>query len=158
MLQPITKDNFPQMLGRFTTGELENLIQKFPYFQQAHLLLAKKYQQENNPKFDQQLQLAALYTQDRELLFTLFHQNNYAIPENKPKVEVALQVKQEPIELALPEVAEDEKSILVEARESIPETVVEAVKDIEVTPIIDKQEEPETEVVEAVSKIGRAHV
>ncbi|MDB5284697.1 MAG: hypothetical protein JWO06_3772 [Bacteroidota bacterium] len=60
------------MMERFTTVELENLVEKFPYFQQAHLLLAKKYQQENDARFDQQLQIAALYTQDRELLFTLF--------------------------------------------------------------------------------------
>ncbi len=74
MLQQITHENFNQMLGRFTTTELEQLLEKSPYFQQAHLLLAKKYQQENSPKFDQQLQLAALYTQDRELLFRIFHE------------------------------------------------------------------------------------
>ncbi len=64
------------MLGRFTTAQLEHLVEKFPSFQQAYLLLAKKYQDENNPKFDQQLQLAALYTNDRELLYSIFHQKN----------------------------------------------------------------------------------
>lgn len=59
-------------VNRFTTAELEGLVARSPYFQQAHLLLAKKYQLEGNPKFDQQLQLAALYTRDRELLFELF--------------------------------------------------------------------------------------
>ncbi len=73
MLQQINTENFQQMLSQFSTGELEGMIEKFPYFQQAHLLLAKKYQQENSPKFDQQLQLAALYIQDRELLYTLFN-------------------------------------------------------------------------------------
>ena len=64
------------MLGQFTTTELEGMLEKFPYFEQAHLLLAKKYQQENSPKFDQQLQLAALYIQDRELLYTLFNEKS----------------------------------------------------------------------------------
>ncbi len=64
------------MLSQFSTTELEGMVEKFPYFQQAHLLLAKKYQQENSPKFDQQLQLAALYIQDRELLYSLFNEKN----------------------------------------------------------------------------------
>ena len=76
MLQQINKENFNQMLGQFSTAELEGMLEKFPYFQQAHLLLAKKYQQENSPKFDQQLQLAALYIQDRDLLYSLFNERN----------------------------------------------------------------------------------
>jgi hypothetical protein len=75
----LSKENFNQTLSQFSTSELENLIEKFPYFQQAHLLLAKKYQQQSNPKFDQQLQLAALYTQDRELLFSIFNEKEIAI-------------------------------------------------------------------------------
>lgn len=75
----LSKENFNQTLNQFSTTELENLIEKFPYFQQAHLLLAKKYQQQSNPKFDQQLQLAALYTQDRELLFSIFNEKEIAI-------------------------------------------------------------------------------
>jgi hypothetical protein len=78
MLEQINKENFQHMLGRFDTNQLESMIEKFPYFQQAHLLLAKKYQQQNNPKFDQQLQLAALYIQDRELLYDLFNEKNTA--------------------------------------------------------------------------------
>jgi len=74
MLEQINKENFKHMLAQFSTPELEGMIEKFPYFQQAHLLLAKKYQQENSPKFDQQLQLAALYIQDRELLYSLFNE------------------------------------------------------------------------------------
>lgn len=79
MLQQINTENFQQMLSQFSTTELEGMIEKFPYFQQAHLLLAKKYQQENNPRFDQQLQLAALYIQDRELLYNLFNEKNVAV-------------------------------------------------------------------------------
>lgn len=72
MLQ-LTVHNFNEMLGRFSTAELESLLARSPYFQQAHLLLAKKYQLERNPKFDEQLQLAALYTNDRELFYTIFN-------------------------------------------------------------------------------------
>lgn len=74
MLEVVNKQNFNELLGRFSASELETLIEKFPYFQHAHLLLAKKYQQQNNPRFDQQLQLAALYTQDRELFYAIFNE------------------------------------------------------------------------------------
>ena len=86
MLEQINQENFQHMLNQFSTNELESMIEKFPYFQQAHLLLAKKYQQENSPKFDQQLQLAALYVQDRELLYELFSEKTGAI---QSKTEVA---------------------------------------------------------------------
>ena len=76
----LDKENFNQTLNRFSTSELETLVEKFPYFQQAHLLLAKKYQQQNDPRFDQQLQLAALYTQDRDLLFSIFNEKAIAMP------------------------------------------------------------------------------
>lgn len=83
MLQ-LTVHNFNDMLGRFTTAELENLLARSPYFQQAHVLLAKKYQLERNPKFDEQLQMAALYTNDRELFYAIFNQSNVV---EKPKAE-----------------------------------------------------------------------
>lgn len=94
----LNKDNFNQTLARFSTSELETLVEKFPYFQQAHLLLAKKYQQQSNPKFDQQLQLAALYTQDRELLFSIFNEKVTAPTFTQPKAEEIV----EPIVLELP--------------------------------------------------------
>ena len=79
----LNKENFHQTLNRFSTVELETLIEKFPYFQQAHLLLAKKYQQERNPRFDEQLQMAALYTQDRDLLFAIFNEAVVSAPITK---------------------------------------------------------------------------
>lgn len=86
MLSNLTKENFDLSLSRFSTAELERMIEKFPYFHEAHLLLAKKYQDENNNKFDQQLQLAALYTQDRELFYEIFNKTTTA--SVKPETEI----------------------------------------------------------------------
>jgi hypothetical protein len=80
MLQ-ITKENIGTFLNKFSTNELEDMVQQFPYFQQAHILLAKKYQQENNPQFDEQLQLAALYAGNRELLQSLFSISDLPLTE-----------------------------------------------------------------------------
>jgi hypothetical protein len=85
VLQQITKDHFNNLLGKFTTAELESMVTKFPYFQQGQVLLAKKYEQENNHRLDEQLRLAALYTHDRELLFSLFNEKTES-PLYKPPV------------------------------------------------------------------------
>lgn len=113
MLQNINRENFYQTLNRFSTPELENLIQKFPYFHQAHLLLAKKYQQENSAKFDEQLQLAALYTQDRDLLFAIFNETNTTSPviQSIPVIEE--------------EVVTEKEELIVPEEISIPEPVIE---------------------------------
>jgi hypothetical protein len=77
MSQSVNPQNFYEMLNRFTTSQLEELTKQHPFQHELHLLLAKKYQLEKNPAFDEQLQLAAIYAQDRELFFSLF---NEAIP------------------------------------------------------------------------------
>lgn len=88
MLETINKENFNQVLAHFSADELEGLLQKFPYFQQAHLLLAKKYQDQNDPRFDQQLQLAALYTHDRDLFYSVFNPNNLTAPLTAQQAEL----------------------------------------------------------------------
>ncbi|MCW5907114.1 MAG: hypothetical protein KIS94_04590 [Chitinophagales bacterium] len=76
MFSNFSQQNFYELLNRFTVSQLEDMVSKYPFQHETHLLLAKKYQQENHPRFDEQLQLAAIYTQDRELFFSLF--NNFA--------------------------------------------------------------------------------
>ena len=154
----LSKENFNQTLGQFSTTELENLIEKFPYFQQAHLLLAKKYQQQSNPKFDQQLQLAALYTQDRELLFSIFNEKEIAIHvsvqelaeeinaqqfadipvvEEQPVIE---ETKQETVEPVL-EVQQPKVELAVDAKaEEVIETKEQVVTRIELEPLTDSSE------------------
>jgi hypothetical protein len=78
MLPSVTTQNFYEILNKFTTPQLEELAKQHPFQHELHLLIAKKYQQEKNPAFDEQLQLAAIYAQDRDLFFSLF---NEAIPE-----------------------------------------------------------------------------
>lgn len=115
------------MLNRFTTAELESLLARSPYFQQAHLLLAKKYQLEHNPKFDEQLQMAALYTNDRQLFYTIFNQAVASVQTNAPIVEVTTIVEQ-----VEPQVLQQETIEPVAEPEPLVEEIVERG---EVTPI-----------------------
>jgi len=116
------------MLSQFSTAELEGMIEKFPYFQQAHLLLAKKYQLENSPRFDQQLQLAALYIQDRELLYSLFNEKNAIKPAAETVViNTPAQEEKVTIETVEPEAKPQQEAIVVKQQEVIAE-VAEPVK------------------------------
>src|ERR1700679_511711 len=135
MLQPITKENFKVLITQYSTAELENMVVKFPYIREAHVLLAKRYQLENNPKFDQQLQLAALYADDRELLFTLFADRSYeeSIFEGVT-VNVEPEVKKE--------VATEEPE-MVRPVEQIPTEEIQPIETIELAPVTEeKVEEP----------------
>ncbi len=132
-MEQLSKENFYQLLSRFTTPELEGLVQKFPYFHQAHLLLAKKYQQENNPRFDEQLQMAALYTQSRELFYDIFHEQLR---------------KEEPVSAFIPEVVEPVKDFVAPETSAAPEkeTVI-----AEISTTISEVETPGTETLETVT-------
>jgi hypothetical protein len=52
-----------------TVNQLKDIIQLYPYFQTAHILLAKALQEQNNIDFDRVLKLAAVYAGDRSVLF-----------------------------------------------------------------------------------------
>ena len=49
--------------------ELEKIQKSYPYFSTAHVLLAKMYQEKNDHRFADQLQQAALYVNNRHVLY-----------------------------------------------------------------------------------------
>ena len=138
------------------------------------MLLAKKYQQQSNPKFDQQLQLAALYTQDRELLFSIFNEKEIAIHVSVQQLteeinaqkfsEVAVIEEQSVVEETKPEsiepVLEEQQTAIELAVEETAEEVI-AQKKIEVTrtgfePVTDNAEPLITELEKEFS-VAEAH-
>lgn len=61
----------PEGIAVDATAELEALVQEFPYFQAAHLLLLKHYKQQNSSRFNRQLRRAATLVPSRVQLFKL---------------------------------------------------------------------------------------
>jgi tetratricopeptide (TPR) repeat protein len=59
----------PAMRKEISIEELEKIQQSYPYFSTAHVLLAKMYQEKNDHRFADQLQQAALYSNDRQVLY-----------------------------------------------------------------------------------------
>lgn len=80
----MTKEQFIQLLRKPATinlnlvSELEDITERFPYYQNAHLLLAKQYQGHENIRFESYLRKASAYAPDRTVLYRLIKEE---IPE-----------------------------------------------------------------------------
>ena len=66
-------------VSRQMIGEVYELINIFPYFQSAHLLLLKGLQNITDVKFENQLRNSAIYIADREVLY--YRLNTKPFPE-----------------------------------------------------------------------------
>lgn len=71
--------NEPGKAGPETVSSLQELINEFPYFQSAHLLLARTMKEQEHIRYERQLKLAAAYAPDRKVLFSLIHKLNDAV-------------------------------------------------------------------------------
>ena len=60
---------------RQTIGEIRELLDIFPYFQSAHMLLLKGLNNTSDIKFESQLKKSAIYVADREVLYHLINDN-----------------------------------------------------------------------------------
>lgn len=96
MLESVNRQNFYDQLNRFSTSQLEDLTKQYPYQHELQLLLAKKYQLEDNPAFDEQLQIAAIYAQDRELFYSLFNEKQQEFVTEEPVKVVQVESDNEP--------------------------------------------------------------
>jgi tetratricopeptide (TPR) repeat protein len=66
-------------LNRQLIGEVYELIDIFPYFQTAHLLLLKGLQNSADVKFENQLRNSAIHIADREVLYYLLKRKTAAV-------------------------------------------------------------------------------
>jgi hypothetical protein len=58
----------PELLAADESQDLETLLQDYPYFSAAQLLLTVKYKQQNSSRFNRQLQRAAAHLPDKNVL------------------------------------------------------------------------------------------
>ncbi len=86
----MNKDDFLRLLSldtpfdRTITGEINEIVNTFPYFQTAHLLLLKGLRETSDVKFESQLKSSAIHIADREILYNLL---NYKLRETeKPEI------------------------------------------------------------------------
>ena len=69
------------VVDRQMTGEVRELLDLFPYFQSAHLLLLKGLHNTSDVRFESQLKQSAIYIADREVLYYLLKKEPPSIVE-----------------------------------------------------------------------------
>jgi hypothetical protein len=117
--------------------ELEQLIEQYPYFGPAHLLLTKKLQEDHSPQYEPQVQNTSLYFQNRVWLHHLLNDNNSTdaviekneVPaiaeEQKQTAEpIIIKAKEEPITEAIEEKIAEQPAPDVEIPIEKPESMV----------------------------------
>jgi hypothetical protein len=72
-------DQYP--VNRQMLGEVYDLVEIFPYFQSAHMLLLKGLQNCADVKFENQLRNSAIYIADREVLYYLLNTKTSPVVE-----------------------------------------------------------------------------
>ncbi len=72
----------PSKLNKSSLPEVEELIDAFPYFQTAHMLLARNHHNLDSLRFHDMLRSAAAFSGDRTVLYHLIHTG-----EQKPERE-----------------------------------------------------------------------
>ena len=74
----------PNLLNSSSVDELNEIIEEFPFFQTAHLLLVKNFLSLKSIKYNKQLKISATYANDRAMLFHLI--NDDFIRKEKEKI------------------------------------------------------------------------
>lgn len=70
-----------------TTGELRDLLARYPYFQTARLLLLERLWRDKDPSFRRELQRASLFAPDRSVLFYMVEGGKYSLDAASPPPE-----------------------------------------------------------------------
>jgi tetratricopeptide (TPR) repeat protein len=73
----------PAMRKAISIEELEKIQKSYPYFSTAHVLLAKMYQEKNDHRFADQLQQAALYVNNRHVLYDYIKDSQFSILDSE---------------------------------------------------------------------------
>ena len=138
----MNKNDFLSLIGnsapvdRQVLAELSELVNIFPYFQTAHLLLLKGLKDNSDIRFENQLRNSAIHIADREVLFNLLK-----IAPIQFEKEIIQELKDETVILEPPK---EEPVMEVPLTEELPKE--EPVAEVPLTEELPK-EEPVTEVL-----------
>jgi tetratricopeptide (TPR) repeat protein len=81
-------------LDRQTISEVYDLIDIFPYFQSAHLLLLKGLQNNSDIKFENQLKNSSIHIADREVLYYLLKSKPQPVVQKAVLSEVKTEIEE----------------------------------------------------------------
>jgi len=66
---------FPELLKNSDIDQLRHLVNEFPFYQTAHILLLKSLKEKDPDEFNLQLAKSSIYISDRDILFKFLNSN-----------------------------------------------------------------------------------
>jgi len=102
--------NNPGQIDRQMTGEVRELVDLFPWFHSAHLLLLKGLYNTSDVKFENQLKQSAIHIADREVLYYMLHRVEPVEKEKSGKVAAIVEDR--------PELPDSEQVVIESGRNS----------------------------------------
>lgn len=118
-------------VSRQMIGEVYELIDIFPYFQSAHLLLLKGLYSNADVKFDNQLRNSAIHVGDREVLYWLLKTKNTS---DTDKIDIRLDSDLKK------EIVSDTHQTVIESAKNSEYLIDEIEKDFDETKFIENQD------------------
>jgi hypothetical protein len=128
-------------VSRQMIGEVYELIDIFPYFQSAHLLLLKGLYSNEDVKFENQLRNSAIHVGDREVLYWLLKTKNTS---DKDKIDI----KQDSD--LKKEIVSDTHQTVIESAKNSEYMINEIEKNSGETNFIEKQDAPGQNLVHSI--------
>jgi hypothetical protein len=106
-------------IDRHMIGEVRELLDLFPFFQSAHLLLLKGLHNTGDVKFENQLKQSAIYVADREVLYYLLKKEPSLIPDKKEETIITAPIVNE---------ATDNQQVVIESGKNSEDLISELEK------------------------------
>ncbi len=107
-------------ISRNMVGEIQEVLEMFPYFQSAHLMLLKGLHNNSDIKFESQLKASALYISDREILYNMLKKEEILKTQQPESVRV---------EHSEPDPNVDNLQVVIESGKNSQEIIQEIEKD-----------------------------
>jgi len=101
---------------RQSVGEVSELIEIFPYFQSAYMLLLKGLSNTSDVRFENQLRISAMHIADREVLYYFLNKAENIV--GKTEIQVVRQPSPEPV-------MEDSQQVVIELAMNSEELISE---------------------------------
>lgn len=146
--------NHPAILGEKSILEMHELLNEFPYFQTAHLLLLKNLYNLENIKFSNQLKISSAHITNREILYYLLQKVELAEAEtievDKEKPEITKDEKEPDIPIKS---IEEEKTVAdqkTRSKEALADQVLKRIEEIrakKTTSVSGTEEKPEDDAI-----------
>lgn len=148
----------PELLDKESIQLFTELTNSFPYFQTARLLLTKALHEQKNFYFDSQLKLTASYFSDRKRLHDFINYKPIKHPEVELKTEEKIVVEEkteiipEPIKIAEPIIEVKAKEPVIEPKKEVIEVKKEEIIEPPIIKEPKKISPPKVKIDEKASK------